>query len=397
MELLDFGAIARSGMAQVPDYAAQQAQEQQLALRQSQQQLAQQAQLMKQQEDQREQDEAARYQADLANYFETGDIQDLIKLQAKYPKQSEAIKRAIDSQDKAKTDADRRQAADIHSYISNNRPDLAAKSLRERLAKERQAGQPDDENDLEVLAMLESGDAAQIKQAQGIVAYQLALTGDDFGKTLKDIRGDEKSSPFLREYQDRVATFGQAAADAWAQTQDNKDRALIVPNKGIYDARTVFGGGGDVTEGGGQASGGGAAPATSAAPTDIVKDGRTAIQSIFPGITVTDNVRDPNSALGKKNPNSFHVKTGGAVDVKPIPGLTFPQFINKIKSAGYKIAEAKNEVGAGRSKWATGDHWHVVLSGGPGFPARVKTKQQFEKLPSGTVFIAPDGSRRVKP
>lgn len=84
------------------------------------------------------------------------------------------------------------------------------------------------------------------------------------------------------------------------------------------------------------------------------------IQSIYPGVYVTDARRDPNSALGRKNPRSYHVKTGGAVDVRPIKGMTFSQFLDGIRAKGYRIIEARNEV-ADPVKWATGPHWHVVI------------------------------------
>jgi hypothetical protein len=387
MELLDFGAIARSGMAQVPDYAAQQAQQQQMRLLENQQRLAQQTQLFKQQQDQREVDEEDAYQNDLSVYLKSNNPQDLINLSVKYPKKSEAIKRSFDAQDKVVRDADLRQSVSILGYINNGRADMAAKSLEDRIAKGRAAGEQDDPQDTAILESLKSGDPDRIKEAQGLITYQVsAITGaENFSKTFKDLNPEDKKDPL----QKKVEYLRSQGRDDLAEAALTEQGLLTVPGAGVYRIS-------DFAGGGGQASTVGAAPTDRTAP-DIVKDGRSAIETIFPGITVTDNVRDPNSKLGKANPNSFHVKTGGAVDVKPIPGMTFPQFISQIKSAGYKVAEAKNEVGKGRSKWATGDHWHVVLSGGPGIPAKVKTKQQFEKLASGTVFIAPDGSRRVKP
>jgi hypothetical protein len=92
-----------------------------------------------------------------------------------------------------------------------------------------------------------------------------------------------------------------------------------------------------------------------------VADGRLVAQSVYPGARITDNVRDPNSALGKANPDSWHNHSKAAVDVAPIPGMTFEQYIQGYRDKGLTILEAKNEVGAGRSAHATGDHWHVVL------------------------------------
>lgn len=92
-----------------------------------------------------------------------------------------------------------------------------------------------------------------------------------------------------------------------------------------------------------------------------VADGRAVTESLFPGVRVTSNYRDPNDPLSKANPKSWHTKSRGAVDVAPIKGMTFEQYVQRYRDAGYSIIEAKNEVGAGRSAWATGDHWHVVI------------------------------------
>jgi hypothetical protein len=90
-------------------------------------------------------------------------------------------------------------------------------------------------------------------------------------------------------------------------------------------------------------------------------DARAAAQRLYPQARITQVERDPNSALGKANPGSYHNHTKGAVDVAPIPGMTFDQYVQGFRNDGYPVLEAKNEVGAGRSAHATGDHWHVVL------------------------------------
>lgn len=93
--------------------------------------------------------------------------------------------------------------------------------------------------------------------------------------------------------------------------------------------------------------------------------GRSVIESLFPEAEVTDDIRDPNSDLGRKNPDSWHVQSDGAVDLRPIPGMTFDEFIETIKADGYEILEAINEDEAGggkRSGHATGNHWHVVIA-----------------------------------
>lgn len=88
--------------------------------------------------------------------------------------------------------------------------------------------------------------------------------------------------------------------------------------------------------------------------------GRSAVLSVFPEAEVTDDLRDPDSDLGRKNPDSFHVRTNGAVDVRPIPGMTFEEFVQGLRDAGYNVVEAIDEV-KNPSRHATGAHWHVAF------------------------------------
>ena len=89
--------------------------------------------------------------------------------------------------------------------------------------------------------------------------------------------------------------------------------------------------------------------------------GHAVIQSIFPDAVITDDERDPNSGLGRANPDSFHNTTDGAVDVRPIPGMTFDEFVAAIEAEGHQILEAIDEVN-NPSGHATGPHWHVVIA-----------------------------------
>ena len=79
------------------------------------------------------------------------------------------------------------------------------------------------------------------------------------------------------------------------------------------------------------------------------------------GIRPTSSYRAPDHPLSLANPNSYHTRTRAAVDVRPIPGMSFEDFVDRFRKEGFGIIEAINEVGAGRSAHATGDHWHIVL------------------------------------
>jgi hypothetical protein len=88
-------------------------------------------------------------------------------------------------------------------------------------------------------------------------------------------------------------------------------------------------------------------------------NGPSVIGKLFPNARITSGYRGPNDPLSRKNPRSYH-RTPGAVDIAPIAGMTFQQYISGIKNAGYKIIEARDEV-KNPSKYATGPHWHVVI------------------------------------
>jgi len=85
------------------------------------------------------------------------------------------------------------------------------------------------------------------------------------------------------------------------------------------------------------------------------------VKSLFPTARITSTKRSPMSALGRANPRSYH-NIGQAIDIAPIPGVKFEDYVTSLRNAGVQIIEAKNEVGKGRSKHATGDHWHIAYA-----------------------------------
>lgn len=88
--------------------------------------------------------------------------------------------------------------------------------------------------------------------------------------------------------------------------------------------------------------------------------GHQVVAALFPEAHITSDVRSPDDPLSKANPNSKHVTTDEAVDVRPIPGMTFEEFIRTIEDAGYTVIEKRDEV-KNPVGYATGPHWHVVI------------------------------------
>ena len=91
-----------------------------------------------------------------------------------------------------------------------------------------------------------------------------------------------------------------------------------------------------------------------------VSNGGAIVSELFPNARITQTRRNANSRLGKANRGSFHVRTNAAVDVAPIPGVTFQEFVNRFAQSGYVVLEAIDEV-RNPSPHSTGPHWHIVL------------------------------------
>jgi hypothetical protein len=95
---------------------------------------------------------------------------------------------------------------------------------------------------------------------------------------------------------------------------------------------------------------------------DDVPYGRAVIEGIFPEAEITSDHRGPDNPL--YDPNSGHAGDD-TVDVRPIPGMTFDEFLQTIEDEGYTIVKAYDESKgpADPSKaGAWGPHWHVQVS-----------------------------------
>lgn len=124
-------------------------------------------------------------------------------------------------------------------------------------------------------------------------------------------------------------------------------------------------------------------------------DAVSIVKSLFPTARITSTKRSPTSRLGMANPRSYH-NIGRAIDIAPIPGVKFKDYMNSVsnafKDAGIEIVEAIEEVGKGRSKHATGDHWHIAYS------APKKAAKAPEKAPEAAPKVkAPEGKAPEAP
>lgn len=87
------------------------------------------------------------------------------------------------------------------------------------------------------------------------------------------------------------------------------------------------------------------------------------VKSMIPDAVITDGKRDPNSSLGRANPNSYHNFDRG-LDMRAVPGMTFDQMRQRLADAGVPLAEAIDEY-KNPSPHSTGGHWHFGWKDAP--------------------------------
>jgi hypothetical protein len=382
---LDYASILRAGQGLVPNLREQMMQDEQMAMQRQQFDMQRKQFEIAQDTAERERQRQAAFEEARDNALLSGNPADIQRLRLQFPEFTKDMKDAFDTLDDNRKRSDLTQLGSIFSRGQSGDYTGAAAILEARIAADKAAGE-DVAMDEAILDALKSGDAVQQRAAMGQVGILLAsVEPDKFAETYGKLNPTEATPATIREYDARVAKFGKAAADAWLATQDTK---LIAGQPGgqIF-AMGPSGGGvlgvdGNVTaQGGGDPSGSGAGiPATGKAIEQ-------AALSAVPGAIVTSRQRSPakNRQVGG-TANSFHL-TDQARDFVPPKGMTMGQLASTLKRAmpGFDVI---NE----------GDHVHVEPSSRrqASGPKRVRSKQEYEKLPAGSTYIAPDGSQRVK-
>lgn len=396
--------LIAGGMALVPDYLTQQAQQQQLELQRQAALLQQQLTGAKLASDARAAQRGQAFDTAMQAYVALPpdkQPQALINLMAQFPEQSEGLKRTFEAQDETKRRADLGNLATIYGFAQSKDYGGAATALERRIAAETADGGQADPNDQRVLAMLKSGDATQQQNAVAMIGMALATAvgPDKFAEAYGRLNPSDKATTLQREYEFIKNTEGPEAAQQYLE--NHYDPLVTVPLPGgrtFNGPRSELAGLGLGTaapsipaQGGGDQSTGGRRLPDGVKP---VQNAAQIIRALFPQARITSTRRDPNSALGRANPNSFHNSTDAAVDIAPIKGMTFDQYIARLRAAGHIIIEQRDEA-KHPLPHTTGPNWHVVLGMVVGVP-RVTTKQQYDALPSGTEFIDPKGVHRRK-
>lgn len=102
----------------------------------------------------------------------------------------------------------------------------------------------------------------------------------------------------------------------------------------------------------------------------------------WPNAVRTGGDRTPErNAEVNGSPTSHHLR-GNAIDVRPIPGVTFEQFVQRYRDAGFNILEAKDET---RQTQGTGPHWHIAVAPTRGTEVREASRGLYTAPDPGTL------------
>ena len=393
---LDYASILSSAQNLVPDLQEQRLRGQEIDARTQQIGLQRQAMQLKLAEAQKEAQEKASAQADLHEVLLRPSPEKITAFHFKHPAYAADAKAGFDMLDKDHRTSELTQMGSIFYRAQAGDHAGAAKLLRTRIDADKAAGQ-DVAEDEALLAGLESDSPMERNLATGhIGVLTAAVDPDSFAKLFPAEKAGDKPA-IQKEYEWRVGQYGVEAAEQWRKENDVN---LVVgqPGAPVYNKADFVRGGSGQQGGGDPASIGGSGTGGSPGPSvPPIGNAKEVVQTLFPGAKVTDWKRPSGSKLGKANPKSWHVNSGAAVDVRPIPGMTFGEFVGQIKAAGHPIIEQRDEV-TNPSKHATGPHWHVVIGqGGPGAkPVIARSVQEAMKLPKGTHYRNPQGREFVR-
>lgn len=422
---IDQGAILRSGAALIPDLQAQLAQQQQIDIQRQQANTASLELRQRIMEDQREQETANSYAADLAAIEKLPQDQQtraIIALMAKYPKQSEALKRSYDAQDENVKAADFKATAEVFSFVQNGAPDKAAALIRKRIAADKAAGL-DTADDEEIASALESGDPAKVQQAAAQIGWQLSVAAgpEKFASIYGAI---DKKTDWERKLEAIEQRYGKKAADNFAL--NDYDPFVESNNKygTTFYRSSVLAGGGPAPQ-----QGQGGAPPNSGEVSSGAPGADRGTRNNNPG-----NLKD--GPFARRQPGYQGSDGGGfAVFASPSHGqkaqetLLKGNYLSKGHDTPRKIISryapsgenssasmanyasyvarrlgigVDDKIPAGKAgllaqamrEFETGN---TVKAAVPKKPVRVTSLAQARSLPSGTEFIDPKGVRRRVP
>lgn len=136
--------------------------------------------------------QAQQYRQDAAEVIQNPSPEGYRALMLKYPEMHEGLKDAWSTASEQEKTRDVSAASQVYSALQNGRSDLALSLLKDRQTAMKNSGGDDKVTD-SIIDMIESGDPAKIKQAQGIAGFVLAnaVGPDKIGPTLDSLNGGQ--------------------------------------------------------------------------------------------------------------------------------------------------------------------------------------------------------------
>lgn len=366
---LDYASILQAGQNLVPDLQEQMFRKQELQQRQTMMEQQQQQRALQMQEAALKQQRAAEFRARLAGVIDSNDPRAIAKLMMEYPEFADSIKPGYDAiSNEAKT-RNLTQLGSAYQLATGGDSKGAAAVLRKRYDADVAAGQAD-ETTKELLDALESDDPVMQRRAASTLGMVIASQDPaKFTEAFKALNPAEKIDPTQREYQWRVGQFGQAAADRWLAVQDTK---LVPVQEGgsIYNAADLI-------------------PPTGGGIVATREDEeRPARSDTSPG-SAPEFANDPRDGGQPKGGDQSDPREGvpaPALGPNGLPATLTPQ---QYQATIASMGKAKTDA------WLKQNG--ITVSGGSAGPVRVRSVQEARKLPSGTIFITPDGRTMRKP
>ena len=370
---LDYASILQAGQNLVPDLQEQMMRKQEVQLRQAALQGQQQQRALQVQAAAEKQRREAEFRARLAGVVDSNDPRAIGKLMMEFPEFADSIKPGYDALSNEARTRNLTQLGSAYQLATGGDSKGAAAVLRKRYDADVAAGQAD-ETTKELLDALESDDPVQQRRAASTLGMVIAAQDPaKFTDAFKALNPSEKIDPTQREYEWRVRQFGQASADQWLAVQDTK---LVPVQEGgsVYNAadlvppaRSGFGGG------------------IVATPDQQAESDR--FREMYPDASqFADDPRDRAQPKGGDLSDPRQGVPAPALQANGLPAsLTPEQYQATVRSMGKAQTDA----------WLKANG--ITVGSAASAPVRVRSVQEARKLPSGTIFITPDGRTMRKP
>jgi len=330
MSGLDYANIMRAGQSLVPDLRQQTMQREAFDMQREQFAVQRQALEQKATQQQREIQRQTSFQSDLEQVLAGGgDARSIQGLMLRYPEMAEGIKPAWEAMDERQRQTDLTHTGTMYARAQAGDIDGAIAVLEERVNAERKAGSADPQDEA-ILAGLRSPNPVEQRAAVATIGIQLAaLTGDKFTEMYGKLNQDSEPTQIekLANYFDRIGQHERA--EAVRANAAAPDLVAVEAGGSLYNKNDFAPPANQQSRGGDPASRGGGVPAPQLGANGL------------PAALTPEQYQVVVDRMGKERTDAWMQSEGIAMTA--------------------------------------------------GAPVRVRSVQEARKLPSGSMFITPDG------